>query len=204
MSTKIDSKRLESFPSTKRAALNKLFTENSVTRLINRLIDKDSYVITTELADVDFSDDIPIDVWNGSNADFEFVIRGYYFSIAKGDSESGLAYLLNETNFNFDPSEINEHTLFARIFIDKTDSDFPELYGQDDIGDKYQAVSFFIDNEEPDYPDGEDYLKYEYYDAPLVRYLPNKAGRYVTLDCLHKFDSRSILDIDGGEIKING
>lgn len=208
----LESSRLSSFPSTKRASMNKLFTENSVTRLINRLVDVESYIITNSLKDVDFTSDILVDNWNTQNLDFEFVIHGYYFCISKKDSVSGLSYLLSQTGFEFDETVTDDHILFARIILDKTDKNYPELYGQDDIQradgtSRYLAVKFFIDSEEIEYPDGGDPSEYEYYDLPLVKYMIsdedlNKRQRYIPLNSLFKFNSKSIADIDGGEIFI--
>lgn len=198
---KLDTARVNSFPSTKRASVNKLMTENSVTRLINRLVDVDGFVITTGLDDIDFTQDIPVDAWSNAGADFEFVIRGYYFSISKDTDVSGLAYLLNSTQF--DPSDEAEHTLFAGIIIDKTDEAFPELYGQDDISGKYQAISFYIDDDRPEIPDS--LTSYDYYEFPLVQYMQQDNGawgRFVSLESLFKFNSKSISNIDGGEISL--
>lgn len=200
----IDMNRIDSFPTSKRKAVNKLMTENSVTRLINRLIDNDSYVITTGIDGANSVDDIPVDNWIGH--DFEFIIKGYYFSILKekdNPTSSGLAYLIREMNFNFEGST-EPHRLYARIFIDKTDPNFPELYGQDDSDNVYKSINFYIDEEEISYPVGYDSSNLEVYDAHLLSYIPRSLdhapGNFVTLDCLAKFSSRSIADIDGGEI----
>ena len=198
----LDKDVINSFPSTKRASVNKLMTENSVTRLINRLVDVTGFVITTGLNDVDFLNDIPIDAWNNNAANFEFVIRGYYFSISKDDQISGMAKLITSTQF--DPNDEVEHTLYAGIFIDKTDSDFPELYGQDDDQTEYRAIVFYTgDEERPDPPSG--LTEYDFYEFPLVKYKEQENGtwsRVVALDSLFKFNSISISDVDGGEIKL--
>ena len=202
MSTKLDSNRVNAYPSTKRASVNKLLTENSVTRIINRLIDSDSYVITNGLEGVDYTQDIPVGIWSNNEADFEFVVHGYYFSISKENDASGLMYLINKTGFNF--SDNNPHTLYGRIFIDKDDPDYPELYGQEDIRGQYEGIVFYIDSEEPNYPDPGNPIKYDFYDIPLVSYQANDSGsEYTTcvpLSSLFKFNSKSIANIDGGEI----
>ena len=201
--TKLDANIINSFPSTKRASVNKLLTENSITRLINRLVDVEGFVITTGI-DADFLNDIPIGEWNNVGADFEFVIRGYYFSVAKDTAPSGLAKLLDVTGFkNFD-DEIN-HTLFAGIFIDVTDKDFPELYGQDNVSGQYQAISFYNDTEDKPTPPSEPDKFYKFYELPLVQYKQQEDGSWgkvVALDSLFKFKSISIADIDGGEISL--
>lgn len=205
----LDSNRLNNFPSTKRASMNKLFTENSVTRLINRLVDSESYVITNGLKSADFGSDLLIDNWINDNADFEFVINGYYFCISNINESSGMTYLLDQTGFKFEETEVDDHTLYARILIDKTDKDYPELYGQDeerraDGTTKYLAIRFYIDSEEVQYPLGGDPEDYDVYDLPLVKYMESDKGRarYVPLDSLFKFNSKSISDIDGGEVFI--
>lgn len=203
MAKKLDSLRVNSFPSTKRASENKLLTENSITRLINRLIDNDSYVIINGLTGVDYSSDIEVGYWANNGSDFEFVIHGYYFSISKGDSVSGLKYLMDTVGFNF--SDQNEHTLYARIFIDKVDKKYPELYGQQDSPrGEYEGIQFYIDSEDIIYPDGGTENEYDVYDAELVKYMSNDSetlfGYYVPLTSLFKFGSQSIKNIDGGEI----
>ncbi|MBQ6631743.1 MAG: hypothetical protein IJH55_06510 [Romboutsia sp.] len=198
----LDKDSISSFPSTKRASVNKLMTENSVTRLINRLVDVTGFVITNGLSSVDFLNDIPIDAWSNNGADFEFVIRGYYFSISKGDQISGMAKLISDTGFN--PDDESVHTLYAGIFIDKTDSNFPELYGQDDDENEYRAIVFYTGDEtRPEPPSG--LSNYDFYEFPLVTYKQQENGtwsRVVALDSLFKFNSISIADIDGGEIKL--
>lgn len=202
--TYLDKDIINSFPSTKRASVNKLMTENSVTRLINRLVDVTGFVITNGLNDIDFLNDIPIGVWSNNAADFEFVIRGYYFSISKGDQISGMAKLIKDTGFEFPEGEASPHTLYAGIFIDKTDEKFPELYGQDRDDTEYQAIAFYTgDEDRPTPPDG--LVSYEFYEFPLVEYKEQENGswsRVVPLDSLFKFKSISISDVDGGEIKL--
>lgn len=200
--TKLDANIINSFPSTKRASVNKLLTENSITRLINRLVDVEGFVITTGI-DADFLNDIPIGEWNNVGADFEFVIRGYYFSVVKDTALSGLAKLLSDTNFN--PTDEVDHTLFAGIFVDITDKDFPELYGQDSVSGKYQAISFYTDTEDKPTAPSEPDKFYKFYELPLVQYKQQENGswgRVVALDSLFKFKSISIADIDGGEISL--
>ena len=200
----LDSERISSYPSTKRASVNKLITENSVTRTINRLIDKESYVITNGLASVDFTSDIPKDIWTQSQADFEFVIHGYYFCITRGDgAASGLDYLLNQVKKDPELPDNEPQTLYARIFIDKIDPAYPELYGQEDLASTYQAISFYWNNEPIVYPDGVE-SNYKYYDAPLVKYMADDKGTtfgyFVPLTSIFRFGSQAIENIDGGEI----
>ena len=199
----LESGRINSYPSTKRASVNKLITENSVTRVINRLIDKESYVITNSLKEADFSKDIPVAEWKAAKADFEFVIHGYYFCITPDEAnDSGLDYLLSRVHLS-NPGE-EEHTLYARIFIDKIDPDYPELYGQEDIASTYRAIQFYWDNQELIYPDGKDATGFDVYNEPLVKYMADDAGTsfgyMVPLTSLFRFGSQSIENIDGGEV----
>lgn len=194
----LESGMVNSFPSTKRASINKLITENSITRLINRLIDQDSYVITNGIS-ADYTQDIDYGAWVGK--DFEFVIHGYYFSVSNNANySSGLQYIISKVP-SFTRSGTEEQNLCARIFIDIADDNFHELYGQDDEGGEYKAIQFCLDTDPIIVPDG--LADYEMYQAPLVRYCQNDAGNWQTvvpLDALFKFKSSSIKNIDGGEI----
>ena len=218
MAAYIDGTMVNCFPSTKRASVNKLLTENSITRIINKLIDNDSYVITTGLSDVDFSKNISRDEWMNAQSDFEFIIHGYYFSISKSEDDmSGFDYLIRATGFeqycNASDHNKEAHKLYARIFIDVDDKRYPELYGQiDEEGTgKYLGIRFFIDSEDIIYPSGLDPESCEVYDAPLIDYMrindepkeeytSSDFNFYVSLDSVFKFGSQSIKNIDGGEI----
>lgn len=132
---------INSFPTTKMGSINRLITENSLTRLINRLIDLDGFIITDGLAQK--SDDSEI-IGNGGkhlkinsnlrvdldSADvifsrdiFEFVIRGYYFAVPWQDLVNLILPNPQQT-----PSETT--CLYARIFIDNNSAGYPELIGQ--------------------------------------------------------------------------
>ena len=201
----LNAENINSFPSSKRASVNKLMTENSVTRLINRLIDMDSFVITNGLhTNNDFLTDIPVSVWDQDFADLEFVIRGYYFSISHKDYNSGMSFLL--TYMQFEPSDMAEHTLYAGIFIDKSDKNFPELWGQENSPDnEYKAIVFYIDGDVPEEPNGYNTGNLDFYSLPLVKYKQQEDGKWgmvVPITSLFKFSSKSISNIDGGEINI--
>lgn len=227
---------VNSFPTTKMESVNKLITENSLTRLINRLLDIDGFIITDGLSEADTGS-----IGNGgehlkinSNLDansiafkndlFEFVIRGYYFSI-------DFSTIKNEMD-----SYINHHQpisnsigLYARIFIDNTNPNYPELVGQtayeDDpesfIEGQHYGVQFFIcnmgDKPVPFHPTlpidqntqeiqnlGTNYL---YFDLLLLEYIYGdsevKEGLYIPFESLSKFDSHSINIIDGGVLELN-
>lgn len=118
-------KYLTVFPSTKTQTINKLITENSLTRMINRLIDRNGYIITNEISKIvgeDIIEDIPLTTLTENNIPLEFDIRGYYFSV---DSVTDITNILS-----WNPSGTLDQWLFARIFIDKSVEGYPELVGQ--------------------------------------------------------------------------
>lgn len=205
----ISSNLLGSFPTTKRNSVNKLITENSITRLINRLIDVDGYVITSEINDssVDWEEGISSSLWSdGGSKDFEFSLRGYYFCIKSNENGSGIRNLIVATGF---PQVVGtEKKLYANIYIDKTNKDYPELWGQDAVEDAEslcRAIQFTIDDESPIPP--EDFGTGNY-DGPYKllllhwKQLDDGSGwdTFVPIDSVFKFKSKSIIDIDGGEI----
>ena len=121
----------EIFPSTKTKTINKLITENSLTRLLNRLVDVDGYIISSELG-VDVSDDNEYTVVEGDgilDSDLEFCIRGYYFNLGTfRDIYSGLL-----SNITVGDNEGDNVDIYARIYIDEiSNPEYPELYGYDD------------------------------------------------------------------------
>lgn len=118
-------KNVTIFPSTKAKSINKLITENSLTRLINRLIDVDGYVITNELESIlgeDITTDIPITQYVLNDVPFEFSIHGYYFAV------DSLKDIIDQLAWN--PSDNVIHAVYARIFIDTGVEGYPELCGQ--------------------------------------------------------------------------
>lgn len=139
MSEVIRLNNVNTFPSTKLYSINKLITENSLTRLINRLIDNDGYVITDGVrnltgVNVDFGKDLPLSNWTANNLPFEFVIRGYYFSINDIAND-----LLSKIQWGGDIEE----SLMARIYIDKTVPGYPELFGQNGINPCDESITDF-------------------------------------------------------------
>lgn len=124
----------EIFPSTKTKTINKLITENSLTRLINRLLDVDGYIITSE-----FPEGILDQITKNTkdyikitdtllDANCEFSIRGYYFNLGSyRNLFSNAAYQDLLSN----PTDIEtEKSITASIYI-SNDTEYPELYGQD-------------------------------------------------------------------------
>lgn len=121
----LTAKQVVVFPSTKTQSINKLITENSLTRLINRLINKESYVIThdEEWESLDLNQDILVGSSNGFNPEkpFEMCLGGYYIGV------DSLNSIISDANWN--PTSEGE-TLYAFIQIDKTSANYPELIGQ--------------------------------------------------------------------------
>ena len=232
------SSNINSFPTTKKESVNKLLTENSLTRLINRLLDVDSFIISDGLAkkqngviseiignggkhlkinaDLDLTE---IDFRNGL---LEFVIRGYYFSTNLED----LLSLVHWDSYILSYTGEDAVGLYARIFIDNSNPNYPELIGQTAYENETQdyAVQFFIStvggepspyhpiigNEQTQQIDeglGTDYL---YYDLLLLKYIPNNYydktikpnSTYLPFESLNKFDSHSQSIIDGGILKL--
>lgn len=130
------SSNINSFPTTKMESVNKLITENSLTRLINRLLDVDSFVITDGLVEANtgsignggvhlkINNNLKMNDIDFQNDLFEFVIRGYYFSAPV----DWLKNIINTYIGNY--SGDSSVGLYARIFIDNTNPSYPELIGQ--------------------------------------------------------------------------
>lgn len=111
------------FPSTKRADKQvsaRLMTEQAIVGIVNRLIDRDGFVVTTD-------DELQGD--SGDKHVFAFNIHGYYFEIS--------SYAELKALYNDDESAMN---IYAHIFVDTT-GNYTELFGQDDEG-KYQGLQF--------------------------------------------------------------
>lgn len=227
---------INSFPTTKMESVNKLITENSLTRLINRLLDLDGYIITEQLAEKNSSSEI---IGNGGtrlkinddlnlnsiifrNNLFEFVIRGYYFSV---EVEPLVSMLTDYVTAQHPDTNVG---LYARIFIDNTNPNYPELVGQTAYEDdsenfeegKHYGVQFFVcpTNEKPApyHPTlpvdqntqvieglGTEYL---YFDLMLLKYFTGDEthinGNYIPFDSMNKFSTQAIDIIDGGVLKL--
>lgn len=111
------------FPSTKRADKQvsaRLMTEQAIVGIVNRLIDRDGFVVTTD------------DELQSDEHVFAFNIHGYYFEIS--------SYAELKALFNDDKNAMN---IYAHIFIDTT-GNYTELFGQDNDG-KYQGLQFSYD-----------------------------------------------------------
>ena len=118
----VASSNVNIFPSTRRVYPQdfsaRLMTESSIARIINKLIDKEGFIISSELNDTSF----------------EFNIFGYYFQIKNFVSYLG-------TNFS---SSLN---IYASIFIDTTSTPFTELYVPQESGDpsNFQGLAITTD-----------------------------------------------------------
>ena len=130
MGTKIK----EMFPSTKTKTINKLITENSLTRLLNRLLDVKGYIITSEYpnnvlvqSDVHNNYDY-ITVSNDIlDVDLEFNIRGYYFNL---NTYRNVISLIRTEYGDLQTDD----TINAIIYVDETSNpEYPELYGQESL-----------------------------------------------------------------------
>lgn len=118
------------FPTTKANSVNKLITEGNLTKLVNNLLDTKSFLIP--LADSSFGSEI---VWGGTDlqslikiplgtdSDLECVLQGYYFNL--GPITDILAALSEQAR------GATTALLVGHIIIDTTDSNYPELFGEE-------------------------------------------------------------------------
>lgn len=119
----ITTNNIEVFPSTKRVdaqRTSRLLVESNLVSLVNRLVDKDSFVITQEFA---------------TNKPVELNLNGYYFKIASGEDLTSLA-----TN--------NETRIWASIVVTAPSAQeglYAELYGQDD-DNMYKGLTITCSN----------------------------------------------------------
>lgn len=119
------------FPTTKMNSVNKLITEGNITRLLNNLLDTDSYLIPT--ADSNFGSEV---VWGENlqglikiedfNFDLECVLKGYYFNLGPLAGQDGII-----SQFGTQSGGATSSLLLAQIIIDNTNPDYPELYGEE-------------------------------------------------------------------------
>ena len=130
------------FPSTKMETVNKLITEGSLTRLINKLIDTDTYLIAPK--DIDFSQVINVDqvgtlvsipiTATTNNDELEFVMHGYYFNLGSVTDIVGQSMTSGNKK------------LIAEIFVDVTNPEYPELGSQRDAVIDSPEISVNWDN----------------------------------------------------------
>lgn len=193
------------FPTTKTTTINKLFTENSITRLINKLIDTDKYILTPDNSEVFLTDkDGDLLISNYTETPFEFVIHGYYFEI------SNLNDILSM--FSTDTSK----AIWARIVIDTQVEGYPELLGQineDDssvanqnyLGIQFIGTTYSGTTDEPIPPEAPvDAQAYEHCYDLLIAKKKIDGSAYtnwvVPSSSLFKFATKSIKNIDGGQL----
>ena len=127
MADKINTLRPEMvFPTTKLEPVNKIISEGNLTRLINNLLDLDSYIIP--LNDPAF--DITYTEWDNAlgktlilfppnmnpATNVEVMLHGYYFNLGTALSLAG---------------ELSSgQRLFVKIIVDTTVENYPELFGE--------------------------------------------------------------------------
>lgn len=132
----------EIFPSTKTTTINKLITENSLTRLLNRLVDVDGYIISSEFDNEEIAYDYNYVNTSSEiilNSNMEICIRGYYFNLGLYRD------LIGKITTTY--PDLEEHDVIkAAIFIDNSNPDYPEMFGQDSF------VEHTIYNEGEEYP----------------------------------------------------
>lgn len=113
----VNSADIRVFPATRRdeeyQRQSRLFTEKNVVDIINRLVDKENYVVSVAAE---------------ANKPFEFVLHGYYFRV---DAIEDILNIFVDSGYT---------NIYAWIELD-TGTEFDELAGQDDEG-KYLGVGF--------------------------------------------------------------
>lgn len=143
MGTKIK----EMFPSTKTKTINKLITENSLTRLLNRLLDVEGYIITSEYpSDILLQKDYDYITVSNSllDVDLEFNIRGYYFNLNSYGS------VISSIRSEYDSLQAGD-IIKAIIYVDETSNpDYPELYGQENL----EKITSDVAENSYTFPDG--------------------------------------------------
>ncbi len=122
------------FPSTKMDSVNKLITEGNLTRLINKLIDTDSYIIPPDSANMskytntDFGTMIEVETPKLDN--IEFLLHGYYFNMGNIDTLVTIASNLATS----DKNNITGNFVISACINIQTDATnggkYPELFGQ--------------------------------------------------------------------------
>ena len=165
------------FPSAKRSNKQvsaRFMTEASIVGIINKLIDREGFVITKR-------EDVRLD------HSFEFNIFGYYFVI------DSLQNLIDLNGYNDNP-EVME--IYGNIIIEKS-GNYKELWGQDDDDDGYTGIQF---STAPIVDSNREIhhlllLKRDAFDSSeLDWYVPEESR--IRFD----FDSAIPADLDGGEI----
>ena len=122
------------FPSTKMESVNKLITEGSLTRLINKLIDTDSYIIPPDSADLSNYTNTDygtmIEVENTKSDNIEFLLHGYYFNMG---NINNLVTIASELAVS-DKNDISGNFFITACINVQTDANnggkYTELFGQ--------------------------------------------------------------------------
>lgn len=127
MSSVVNVKPTNVFPTTKLNSINKLITEGNITKLLNSILDTDSYIIPP--ADLSFDSDV---IWDNNLqglikvpdltlSHLECVLHGYYFDLGPIFGENAIAPQLTT----------NSSLLLGQIIIDTTNENYPELFGEE-------------------------------------------------------------------------
>ena len=121
------------FPSTKMESVNKLITEGNLTRLINKLIDTDSYLIPPTNINLDNYTNtdygLMIEASEVIEEDIEFMLHGYYFNLGSIKNLVDIA----KSKAILD-STITDFIITAQIMISMdyaNNNKYPELFGED-------------------------------------------------------------------------
>lgn len=114
----IASNNISVYPSARRGVErpeSRLVTESALVRIVNKLIDTEGFVISSEFTDA---------------SPFEFNIYGYYFKISPANAI---------TSFILSPVE--NQTIYGVINLASVSDDITELSGQDEDG-AYTGIKF--------------------------------------------------------------
>lgn len=126
------------FPSTKMNSVNKLITEGSLTRLINNLIDTNSYIIPPASANLTeyslLNNETVVPVTNTSES-IEFILGGYYFNLGS------IKDIFKHYSDNVSPLTSGQYFLSAQIFIDDSGIDYPHSYYPELRGEQEIVIS---------------------------------------------------------------
>ena len=179
----ISTSKIDVFPSARRASKQvsaRLFTEYSVSGIVNKLIDTDGFVIT----DYDSTSS------TAAGEVFEFNIHGYYFKVESAQDIFDL----------FSNASSPAMAIYANIVLDESINNYVELLGQDDLNQNtntsvYEGVQFTT---WPIQPSQEHPTVYS------LQLFARESVSYpwtVPSSSKVKFTSKSLeLEIDGGEV----
>ena len=127
MATKITTLRPDMvFPTTKLEPVNKIISEGNLTRLINNILDLDSYIIPFNdpyfhITNTQWDSTLGRTMVRQNEVDpssvVEIMLHGYYFNLGTFQSLAGAF-------------TSNSQRLIAKIIVDTTVENYPELFGE--------------------------------------------------------------------------